>query len=82
MADIRFINELLVFSEGIDYVHIYDDKTYLKHQEIDGFGEVVGMDTFGDKLFFGLMENTLSCLMEYELIRSDKDCELIKSLLI
>lgn len=72
-AHIKFIGEggeMLGFSETIDHIQIFDTKTFTFHQDIDIFGEITGWDTYNDRLFIGLKEDNISCLMEYQLNKS------------
>eukprot|EP00347_Sterkiella_histriomuscorum_P000565 403375359 len=73
ISEIRFYQDMLIFAESIDYVHIYDTQTYEKHQEINNFGQLSGIDIYEDRLFLALNEPHMSCLMEYKLIQNNYD---------
>lgn len=61
--------ERLIFAETVDYLHIYETKTFERQQEIDFIGDLTGFDVFEDKLFIGVSEKPyLSCLMQYDLV--------------
>ncbi|CDW83213.1 uncharacterized wd repeat-containing [Stylonychia lemnae] len=70
ISDIKFHDDKLIFAESIDYVHIYDQKTFKLHQEIDIFAEISGIDVFEDKLFIAGHDHMFSCLMEFSTCNS------------
>lgn len=57
----------LAFSENVDFVHVYDTRSYDMGQEIDLFGELAGFDfnKEGNAIYIGVTDATYKSLVEF-----------------
>lgn len=70
VGELRFIDDdMLVFAENCDYIHIYDMKNDTL-QSLDYFGNISGFDyhTGNKKLYIGIYESAHSGIMTYDKI--------------
>ncbi|KAF9600114.1 hypothetical protein IFM89_003661 [Coptis chinensis] len=67
--------QFMAMSEPADFVHIYGSQSeYIKEQEIDLFGEIVGISFSADTeaLFVAVVDRTYGSLLEYNRKRSNQ----------
>lgn len=73
VSNVKFVagGQFLVFSEGVDYLSIYDfQKECEVYQRVDAFGDVTGMDVDPEAngtLFFGMRLKDYEGVFEYSL---------------